>query len=190
MRTIRVTVEVPWPKGKPTLGKLEREIHRTALAAGRKALVEALGAWESQLLPSAGARQRRVRRYLLTRLGPIRFWRWKTRKDGTYGFPLDVAMGLSGWQSCSPFVWERACRLAATHPYRTAARLLSDRSAVPSITGCCGAWCRRPERLGEARSRRQDRPCSTTVWPRRRDLRSRWWSSKSTGSFYADSAVG
>jgi hypothetical protein len=124
--SISVTVEVPWPNDKLTFSKLERTIHRAAMTAGRKALVAALGAWEAELLPAAGARQRRVRRYLLTRVGPIRFFRWKTRSQGDYGFPLDRAMGLLPHQSCSTFVWERACRLAAAHPYRTAARLLSD----------------------------------------------------------------
>jgi len=124
--TITVTVEVPWPKGKTTLAKLERAVHRAAMAAGRQVLVHSLGKWEQQLLPSAGARQRRVRRYLLTRLGPIRFFRWKTRQDGRYGFPLDQAMRLHPRQTCSWFVWERACRLASSFPYRQAARLLSD----------------------------------------------------------------
>jgi hypothetical protein len=128
--TISVTIQVPWPKAKPTFSELERTIHRAVTSAGRQALVQALGAWERELLPTAGARQRRVRRYLLTRLGPIRIWRWKTRQDGRYGFPLDRAIGLAPWQTCSPFVWERACSLAAAHPYRTAARLLSD------LVGC------------------------------------------------------
>lgn len=132
MPQISLTVEVPWPKGKLTFSKLERAVHRAAMQAGRKVLVQALGAWEEQLLPTAGARQRRVRRYLLTRLGPIRFWRWKTRCDGRYGFPLDRAIGISAWQTCSAFVWERACRLAASHPYRTAARLLSDLIGSPT----------------------------------------------------------
>lgn len=126
MPQISLTVELPWPKGKLTLAKLERAIHRAAMDAGRRALVKALGAWEEQLLPGSGARQRKVRRYLLTRLGPIRFFRWKTRAEGRYLFPLDRAMGLSAHQSCSGFVWERACRLAASFSYRTAARLLSD----------------------------------------------------------------
>lgn len=84
MPQISRTVEVPWPKGKVTFSKLGRAVHRAAMQAGRKALVQALGAWEEQLLPTAGARRRRVR-YLLTRLGPIRFWRWKTRCDHRYG---------------------------------------------------------------------------------------------------------
>ena len=60
MPTITVTVEVPWPK-KLTLGALERAVHRAAMQAGRKALVQAFGAWEITLLPTSGARQRRVR---------------------------------------------------------------------------------------------------------------------------------
>ncbi len=131
MPTLTVTVEVPWPKGQTTLPKLERDIHRAALAAGRKLLVQALGVWEQQLLQGAGARQRRMRRYLLTRLGPIRFTRWKTLKDHRYDFPLDRAMGLRPWQTCSGFVWERACRLAGAHPFREAARLLSDLVGTP-----------------------------------------------------------
>lgn len=126
MPTITVTVEVPWPKGRITFAALERDVHRAAMRAGASALVKLLGAWEQELLPTAGARQRRVRRYLLTRVGPIRFSRWKTKAQGRYGFPLDRAMGLRPWQTCSNFVWERACRLAARHPFREAARLLSD----------------------------------------------------------------
>jgi len=123
--TITVTVEVPWPK-KLTLGSLERAVHRAAMKAGRKALVQAFGGWEAELLPKAGARQCRVRRYLLTRLGRVRYTRWKTKKDGRYGFPLDRAMGLRSHQTCSTWVWERAARLGTGYPFRQAARLLSD----------------------------------------------------------------
>jgi hypothetical protein len=123
--TLTVTVEVPWPK-KLTLAKLERAIFTAAMAAGRELLVQVLKAWEAEILPTAGARQRRVRRYLLTRLGPITFSRWKTRSEGRYAFPLDKAMGLHARQTCSFWVWERACRLAKDHPYRQAARLLGE----------------------------------------------------------------
>ena len=125
MPSITVTIEVPWPK-KLTLGALERAVHRAAMRAGRKALVQAFGAWEEELLPGAGARQRKVRRYLLTRLGPVRYFRWKTKASGRYGFPLDRAMGLRPWQTCSGWVWERAARLGTGYPFRQAARLLSD----------------------------------------------------------------
>jgi hypothetical protein len=40
-------------------------------------------------------------------------------------------MGLRPWQGCSNFVWERACRLATDHPFRQAARLLSDLVGTP-----------------------------------------------------------
>ncbi len=131
MRTITVTVEVPRPKGKLSLAKLERAVHQGGHGRGQEGPGHRPGAWEQELLREAGARQRRVRRYLLTRVGPIRFHRWKTRKDGRYGFPLDQAMGLRPWQTCSGFVWERACRLAGSHPFRQAARLLSDLVGTP-----------------------------------------------------------
>lgn len=150
MPTITVTVEVPWPKGRPSLGKLEGAIHRAAMSAGRKALVEALGAWEKELLPRAGARQRRVRREPLTRLGPIRFWRWKTREGDRYGFPLDRAMGLKVWQTCSGFVWERACRLAASFPFRQAARLLSDLVGTPVDHRRLWGWLQKAGALRQA----------------------------------------
>jgi hypothetical protein len=43
--TITATVEVRRPKGRLSLGKLERAIHAAAMAAGRQGPVEALGAW-------------------------------------------------------------------------------------------------------------------------------------------------
>jgi hypothetical protein len=123
--TLTVTVEVPWPR-RLTLSALERAIFTAVMAAGRDLLVQALEAWEAQILPGAGVRQRRVRRYLLTRLGPVTFHRWKTLRRGRYGFPLDAAMRLRPRQSCSWWVWQRACRLAKDHPYRQAARLLGE----------------------------------------------------------------
>jgi hypothetical protein len=148
--TLTLTVEVPWPKGRTTFSKLERDIHRAAMAAGRKLLVRALHHWEDQLLASAGARQRRVRRYLLTRLGPIRFLRWKTLKDHRYGFPLDRAMRLLPWQTCSAFVWERACRLAKDYPFRQAARLLSDLVGTPVDHRRLWGWLQRAGRTRRA----------------------------------------
>ena len=147
MPTLTLTVEVPWPKGKITFSKLECDVHRAAMAAGRKLLVQALHQWEDQLLPFAGARQRRVRRYLLTRLGPIRFHRWKTLRDHRYSFPLDRAMGLHPWQTCSGWVWERACRLAKDHPFRTAARLLSDLVGTPVDHRRLWGWLQKAGKL-------------------------------------------
>lgn len=153
MPTITVTVEVPWPK-KLTLGALERAVYRAAMRAGRRALVQAFGAWEAELLPGAGARQRRVRRYLLTRLGPVRYFRWKTKKEGRYGFPLDRVMGLRPWQTCSAWVWERATRLATGYPFRQAARLLSD--LVGGAIDHRVAW-RLLRKAGELRRAHQER---------------------------------
>lgn len=89
-------------------------------AARPQALVGALGAWEAELSPTSGARRRRIRRYLLTGLDPVRFHRWKCHQDGRHHFPLDRALGLSPWQTRAAFVWERACRLGLP-PYLTAA---------------------------------------------------------------------
>jgi hypothetical protein len=64
-------------------------------------------------------------------------------KDGRYGFPLDRAIGLHPWQTCSNFVWERACRLAAAHPFRTAAKLLSDLVGTPVDHRRLWGWLQR-----------------------------------------------
>lgn len=73
----------------------------------------------------AGAKQRRRRRYLITRFGAIRFFRWQTRTDEGYGYPLDETLGLEAADPCSAWVRETAAWLAQAHPYRQAARLLS-----------------------------------------------------------------
>ena len=93
MPELTLTVEVPWPK-QPTLAALERAIFKGLQAAGRQLLVQAFGMLEERVL--AGAKQRRRRRYLLTRFGEIRFHRWQTRTDEGYGYPLDEALGRTG----------------------------------------------------------------------------------------------
>lgn len=122
MPELRLTVEVPWPK-QPTLAALERAIFKSLQAAGRELLVQAFGMLEERVL--TGAKQRRRRRYLLTRFGEIRFYRWQTRTDAGYGYPLDDALDLRPGDPCSAWVRESAAWLAQAHPYRTAARLLS-----------------------------------------------------------------
>jgi hypothetical protein len=112
---------VPWPK-QPTLASLERVIFRALQAAGRELLVQAFGLLEETVI--TGARQRRRRRYLITRFGELRFLRWQTRTDGSYGHPLDEALGLHPGDPCSAWVRETAAWLAQAHPYRQAARLL------------------------------------------------------------------
>ncbi len=67
-----------------------------------------------------------MQRYLLTRLGPIRFSRWKVRDEDGYHFPLDRALGIGSREQASEWVRKQACWLAQAHPFRVAARLLSE----------------------------------------------------------------
>jgi len=125
---LTVAVRVPWPK-QPTLAALERAIFQALMAAGRELLVQALGMLEETVL--SGARQRRRRRYLITRFGELRFCRWQTRTEGGYGYPLDQALGLTPGDPCSAWVRQTAAWLAQAHPYRQAARLLQRMIGVP-----------------------------------------------------------
>lgn len=122
MPELTVAVRVPWPK-QPTLAALERAIFRALMTAGRELLVQALGMLEETVL--TGSRQRRRRRYLITRFGELRFHRWQTRTEAGYGYPLDEALRISPADPCSPWVRQTAAWLAQAHPYRQAARLLS-----------------------------------------------------------------
>jgi hypothetical protein len=121
---LSVTVRVPWPK-HPTLASLERAIFSALMEAGRQLLLQAFGELEDRLLQAgAGARQRRRRRYLLTRFGELRFSRWQTRREGRYRYPLDEALGICSGDPCSPWVRQMAAHLAQAHPFRQAAALL------------------------------------------------------------------
>jgi len=124
---LTVTVKVPLPK-RPGLGALEKTIFRALQAAGRELLLQAFGVIEPAVL--AGARQRRRRRYLMTRFGEIRFLRWQTRTEEGYSYPLDQALGVPAGDPCSPWVRQTACWLAQAHPYRQAAKLLSKMTGV------------------------------------------------------------
>lgn len=125
MPELTISVRVPWPK-HPTLATLEKAICRALMAAGRELLLLACATLEGAVLAEgAGARQRRRRRYLLTRFGELRFYRWQTVRDGRYGHPLDEALGLPAKDPCSPWVRATAAWLAQAHPFRQAARLLS-----------------------------------------------------------------
>lgn len=128
MPELTVTVRVPLPK-QPTLASLERMIFRALQAAGRELLVQAFGGLEDNVL--TGARQRRRRRYLITRFGEVRFSRWQTRTDRGYGYPLDRALGLVPGDPCSAWVRQTAAWLAQAHPYRQAARLLQAMIGAP-----------------------------------------------------------
>lgn len=122
MPELTVTVRIPLPK-QPTLAALEHSIFKALQAAGRELLLQAFGILKQQVL--AGAKQRRRRRYLLTRFGEIRFQRWQTRTEAGYGYPLDQALQIPAGDPCSPWVRATSAWLAQAHPYRQAARLLS-----------------------------------------------------------------
>src|SRR5439155_1358654 len=63
---------------------------------------------------------------ILTQAGYITITRGRARRpDGTRYFPLDERLGLAPHHEASPLVRRRGCELAAEHPYREAARLLS-----------------------------------------------------------------
>jgi hypothetical protein len=110
------------------MAALERAIFKSVQAAGRELLVQAFVSVEERVLE--GAKQRRRRRYLITRFGEIRFFRWQTRTDQGYSYPLDHALRISPDDPCSPWVRQTAAWLAQAHPYRQAARLLSKMIGV------------------------------------------------------------
>ncbi len=128
MSELTVTVRVPIPK-HPSLGALERTIFTAVMIAGRELLLQAFSRLEETAL--TGARQRRRHRYLLTRFGELRFFRWQTRTEGGYGYPLDEALGLAPGAPCSAWVRQTAAWLAQAHPYRQAARLLGKMIGAP-----------------------------------------------------------
>ena len=92
MPELTVVVRVQMPK-QPSLASLERVIFTALQAAGRQLLIQAFGVLERTVI--TGARQRRRRRYLITRFGELRFTRWQTRTEVGYGHPLDEALGLA-----------------------------------------------------------------------------------------------
>ena len=123
MPELTITVTVPWPKHR-TLANLEKAIFLALMAAGRQLLLQAFRVIGEAILAQAGAKQRRRRRYLLTRFWELRFHRWQTHRDGRYGYPLDHALGIGSKDPCSPWVRATAAFLAQAHPFRQAARLL------------------------------------------------------------------
>jgi hypothetical protein len=125
---LKVTVRVLSPK-QPSLATLERAIFKALQAAGRELLLQAFAIIEEHVV--TGARQRRRRRYLITRFGELRFWRWQTRTEDGCGHPLDAALGLAPGDPCSAWVRQTAAWLAQAHPYRQAARLLTKMIGHP-----------------------------------------------------------
>jgi hypothetical protein len=105
------------------MAALERAIFKSLQSAGRELLLQAFGMLEERVV--TGAKQRRRRRYLITRFGEIRFHRWQTRSEAGYGHPLDEALELKPGDPCSAWVRQTSARLAQAHPFRQAAALLS-----------------------------------------------------------------
>jgi hypothetical protein len=106
------------------------DLEIAAVEAARKAAKEALEQACRRLETARGRRAcrgRGRRRTLLTRVGYLTIARGRSRRaDGTRYFPLDERLGLPAHHEASPWVRSRALHLAATHPYREAARLLSQ----------------------------------------------------------------
>lgn len=120
--TVCVTVEVPSIRFE--------EIEEACLQASRRAAKQAMTHVCRRLEHARGPRARRARggrrRTILTRSGYLTITRGRARRpDGSRYFPLDERLGLAPHHEASPWVRTRGCKLAAEHPYREAARLLS-----------------------------------------------------------------
>ncbi|HEX9123200.1 MAG TPA: UPF0236 family protein [Actinomycetota bacterium] len=90
------------------------------------ALEQVLAGREQRRRRSRRPKGRGHRRTVLTRVGYVSFRRGRSRRaDGTRHFPLDEQLGLPPHHEATPAVRRRGCELAACHPYREAARLLS-----------------------------------------------------------------
>ena len=118
--TVSVTVDV-------TSTRIE-EIESSVLDAGRRAARRAIEE-TCERIEASRHRRRRVgtrRRVVLTKAGWITIRRGRARRDdGTYHFPLDERLELPAHHEATPAIRRRGTELAAAHPYREAARLLS-----------------------------------------------------------------
>jgi hypothetical protein len=125
---VLLTVDVP---STASFEQIEQVCLRACRATGRQALEQVLARREQQ------RRRRRAkgwgrRRTVLTRMGYVSFRRGRSRRaDGSRFFPLDEHLGLPAHHEASPWVRGRGCELAAGHPYREAARLLSAEVGAP-----------------------------------------------------------
>jgi hypothetical protein len=120
--SVCVTVDVP----TTDFTAIEEACVRAGRAAAREMMVQAVHRLEA----GRGRRARKVRhgrrRRILTRAGYITITRGRARRaDGTRYFPIDDRLGLPPHHESSPAVRRRGTHLAAQHPYREAARLLS-----------------------------------------------------------------
>jgi hypothetical protein len=116
------TVEVP----TNSFSAVEEACVAAGRKAAREALVQALHRLEAARGPKARKARHGRRRTLLTTVGYVTIIRGRARRaDGSRYFPLDERLGLAPHHEASPAVRGRGCELAAEHPYREAARLLS-----------------------------------------------------------------
>jgi Uncharacterised protein family (UPF0236) len=123
--TVSITVEVPTTSFSA--------IEDAAIAAGSSVARQAIAQAAERLDGAHGSRRGRFGRprTVLTRAGYVTIRRRRARRaDGTRFFPLDDRLGLPSHHEASPAVRARGCALAACHPYREAARLLSSEVAT------------------------------------------------------------
>lgn len=145
--SVSLTVEVP------STATFE-EIEQACVAASRAAGLEAIGNVVLRLEQRRSRRSRKHRgraRTVLTRLGYLTFRRGRSRRaDGTRFFPLDEQLGLPAHHEAAPSVRRRGCELAACHPYREAASLLSTEVGAPVDHRAVWRWV---QAEGDARLR-------------------------------------
>ena len=121
--TVSLTVELP---STATFCEIEEACVQASRRAGREAMEQICRRMEHAR--GRGARRARGgrRRTILTRFGHLTLTRGRARRpDGTRCFPLDERLGLAPHHEASPWVRRRGCELAACHPCREAAGLLS-----------------------------------------------------------------
>lgn len=118
--TVSVTVEV----SSTRIEDLEDACLQASRKAGRQALETSIDRIERR---RCGKRRRGTRRRrVLTSMGYVTICRGRARRDdGTRFVPLDEMLGLPAHHEATPTVRSRGTELAAVHPYREAARLLS-----------------------------------------------------------------
>ncbi len=121
--SVCVTLDVP----TTSFSAIEEACARAGRAAAKEAIVHTLHRLKAGRGRGARRLRRGRRRSMLTKVGYITFARGRARRpDGTRYFPLDERLGLKPHHEASPSVRRRGCELAAEHPYREAARLLSE----------------------------------------------------------------
>lgn len=145
--SVLLTVEV---SSTPTITEVERACVQASRSAGLEAFGQVLGRLERR----RGRRARKGKgrsRTVLTRVGYATFCRGRGRReDGTRFFPLDEQLGLPAHHEATPAVRRRGCELAACHPYREAARLLSSEVGAPVDHRAVWRWV---QAEGDARLR-------------------------------------